>query len=316
MRARATTGRPKRSVRQIVAVPALAALLIALLLPGTALAVGTIGALSIAPSQVTGGASVQGTVSLAFADPAPTLVRLWSADPSVASVPTSITVPAGATAATFTITTNPAAPPTITTITAATPDNGLRTANLSVNPATPAGPSLSSVSFTPATVVGGSSATGTARFGGTMANGAVVQLTSSNPAVAQVPAETVVSAGTATATFNVSTATVAVTTTVTVTAKWFGITRTATVTVAPGAPPAADTVRITKAEWKAGRLRIEATGSNPTAILSVYSQAGNFMFTLTNNGGGKFSDQRGFISNPLQITVRSNFGGSATASTR
>ena len=37
------------------------------------------------------------------------------------------------------------------------------------------------------------------------------------------------------------------------------------------------------------------------------------MFTLTNNGGGKFSDQRGFIFSPEVITVRSNFGGSATA---
>jgi hypothetical protein len=37
------------------------------------------------------------------------------------------------------------------------------------------------------------------------------------------------------------------------------------------------------------------------------------MFTLTNQGGGRFFDQRGFVSNPEVITVRSNFGGSATA---
>ena len=88
------------------------------------------------------------------------------------------------------------------------------------------------------------------------------------------------------------------------------------IAVTPGAPPVADTVRITKATWNKGLLRIEATGSNPNAILSVYSQAGSFLFDLTNNGGGKFSDQRGFITNPVQISVRSNFGGSATASTR
>ena len=34
---------------------------------------------------------------------------------------------------------------------------------------------------------------------------------------------------------------------------------------------------------------------------------------LTNNGGGRYSDQRGFITRPDQITVKSNFGGSATA---
>jgi hypothetical protein len=39
------------------------------------------------------------------------------------------------------------------------------------------------------------------------------------------------------------------------------------------------------------------------------------MFTLTNNGGGRFSDQRGFVENPRSITVKSNFGGSATHTT-
>ena len=37
------------------------------------------------------------------------------------------------------------------------------------------------------------------------------------------------------------------------------------------------------------------------------------MFKLTNNGGGRYSDQRGFVFNPQQISVRSNFGGSASA---
>ena len=37
------------------------------------------------------------------------------------------------------------------------------------------------------------------------------------------------------------------------------------------------------------------------------------MFDLTNKGGGRYADQRGFITNPQQITVSSNFGGSASA---
>ncbi|HVQ19079.1 MAG TPA: hypothetical protein VMT27_08605 [Actinomycetes bacterium] len=60
-------------------------------------------------------------------------------------------------------------------------------------------------------------------------------------------------------------------------------------------------------------LTIEATGSNPNAILSVYSAQGNFLFDLTNKDGGRYADQRGFITNPQQISVRSNFGGSASA---
>jgi len=121
-----------------------------------------------------------------------------------------------------------------------------------------------------------------------------------------------VSAHASTSTFNLATSTVATATNLTITARWFGITKTATITVKPGAPPAADVVKITKGTWKKGLLTIEATSTNPNAILSVYSAAGNFMFDLTNKGGGRYADQRGFITNPVQISVRSNFGGSAS----
>jgi hypothetical protein len=146
-----------------------------------------------------------------------------------------------------------------------------------------------------------------------MTQGAVIQLASSNPSIARVPQETVVSANASSSTFNLATSTVSTATSVTVTATWFSVTRTATITVTPGAPPAADVVKITKATWKRGLLTIEATSTNPSAILSVYSVAGNFMFDLTNKGGGRYADQRGFVDNPRQISVRSNFRGSASA---
>src|SRR5215211_6530412 len=114
-------------------------------LPSAAPAAGVISSLSVAPDSVRDGASSQGTVTLAFADPAPTTVQVFSSDPSVATVPATVTVPAGATSATFTIATNAAAPPTNVTITAWV-GNTPRSANLSVNAATPAGPSLTSVS--------------------------------------------------------------------------------------------------------------------------------------------------------------------------
>ena len=102
----------------------------------------------------------------------------------------------------------------------------------------------------------------------------------------------------------------------TITARWFGVTRTTSITVRAGAPAQADVVRITRATWDRGRLRIEATSTNPNAILSVHSRSGSFMFTLTNRGGGRYSDERGWVTNPEQIQVRSNFGGSATANLR
>jgi hypothetical protein len=281
--------------------------------PQAATAAGSIGALTINPDSVRAGESTTGIVDLGFPDPEPTVVRFFSSDPSVAQVPTSITIPAGQTTGTFTITSNAAAPPTIVQIMGATADNISRTHNLSVNAATPAGPSLQSVSFVPTSIVGGQNATGTVRFTAPMTDGAVVQLSSSNPAVARVPQETVVSANTSTGTFNLATSTVTTATAVTITARWFAVTRTATITVSPGTPPAADIVKITRATWKRGLLTIEATSTNPNAILSVYSSAGAFLFDLTNKGGGRYADQRGFVFNPVQITVRSNFGGSASA---
>ena len=287
------------------------AVLALLVLPTTASAQGIISSLSVNPSQVRDGAPASGTVNLAFPELVPVTVRLFSSDPGVASVPATAVVPAGSASVDFTISTNAAAPPTIVQIMAAV-QNVPRTANLSVNAATPGGPSLAAVSVTPSSLTGGSAATGTVSFTGAT-NGAVVQLSSSNPAVVQVPAETVVNGGAATGAFPVSTSPVSATTSVTITARWFGITRTTPITVVPGAPAPADVVRITRASWDRGRLRIEATSTNRNAILSVHSRSGSFMFTLTNRGGGRYSDERGWVTNPQQIQVRSNFGGSATA---
>jgi hypothetical protein len=280
-----------------------------LVLPAVASA-SSISSLSLSPDSVRGGASSQGTVTVAWADVVPTTVRLFSGDTSAATVPATAVVPAGATSVTFPIASNAAAPPEIVQIMAAI-DNVPRTADLSVNAATPAGPSLASVSVTPTRLTGGSGATGTVTFTGTT-DGAVVQLASSNAAV-QVPASTVVDGGQASGAFAVATSAVGANTTATITATWFGVTRTTTITVTPGAPAAPDRVAIQKARWKSGLLTIEATSTNPNAILSVYSRSGSFMFTLTNKGGGRFADQRGFIFNPQFVTVRSNLGGSASA---
>ncbi|GAA5187131.1 hypothetical protein GCM10023322_34750 [Rugosimonospora acidiphila] len=170
-------------------------------------------------------------------------------------------------------------------------------------------PNLRSVTFAPATVVGGGASTGTATFVASASQGAVVNLSSSDPAVLTVPTEAVVRPGQSSTAFPVATQAVTAATTVTVTASAFGTTTvTATITVTPGTPPAKDTVRITLAQWKTGHLKIQATSSNPNAVLTV-----SLGFALTNNGGGSYSDERNWLDNPRQITVTSNFGGSATA---
>nr|MDT0658176.1 hypothetical protein [Micromonospora sp. DSM 115978] len=282
--------------------------------PDAARAAGHISAISISPASVRDGASAQATVTLVYPDTVDNTVIAWSSDPSVATVPSTTVIPAGATSVTFPVATNAAAPETIVMITAAV-GNVTRSAYLMVNAVPPAGPALSTVSLTPTAIVAGGNATATIRFTGTVPQGAVVQLATSDPAVATVPTEVVVAAGRSSATFNLATAPVDAPTTVTVTADWYGIIRTATATVAPGTPPPADTVTVVRATYNRNRiLTVEATGSDPNAILSVHLPSGAFLYQLTNNGNGRYSDQRGWRSSaPTQIVVRSNFGGSAAS---
>ena len=103
---------------------------------------------------------------------------------------------------------------------------------------------------------------------------------------------------------------------VTITGSAFGTTTTsATLTVEPGTPPAADTVTISKFQWQRGIQTIEASSSNPAAVLNVFDQDGTFTGITLTNEGGKFQDQRSEVFPPDQpIVVESNFGGSATAS--
>ena len=303
-------------MRRVAVLATMAALAMVLAVPASSQAEGIINFLAIAPSQVNNGASATGTVSLAFPDPAPTTVLLFSDHPEAAQVPQSVVVPAGQLETTFTITSNPAAAPIIVQITAWV-GNTPRTANLSVNPAPPAGPTLSSVSVSPTSTTGGSGVTGTVTFSGPMNDGAGVQLSSSDPAVASVPSEVVVSKGASSSTFAVTTSSVTVQTSVTITATWFGSKRSTTLTVNPGAPATADTVRIQRARCQPRPpgclLEVEATSTNSNAILTVYSESGAALFQLNNNGGGKYSGSKGFITRPNRIEVRSNFGGSAFA---
>jgi hypothetical protein len=80
-------------------------------------------------------------------------------------------------------------------------------------------------------------------------------------------------------------------------------------------PVASDTVSIQRAEYSAGsdELRVEATGSNASATLSVYVTSTNTLIgTLRNEGGGRYRGDFSWPTNPQNITVRSSLGGSAS----
>jgi hypothetical protein len=183
-----------------------------------------------------------------------------------------------------------------------------------VNPATPL-------------VISSVAATGVTKAGATLLVAlnrenfapATVQLTSSNPAVAPVPAGLTLPALTQPGDFRFSTVPVsfqpvAADTLVTFSASFGGVTQTTTVIIAK----TVDTVQITRAELvvKTGSLRVGATGSNPAAVLTLFNATtGQLIGAMTNNGlsgsGAKHSFQ-GTVSPVTTVLVKSSLNGTAT----
>src|SRR5207248_1352394 len=188
------------------------------------------------PTTVTGGDSSTGTVTLS--GPAPSggaQVALSSSDPSVATVPSSVTVAAGATSATFTVSTHAVSASTTVAISAIYA-GVTKTASLTVNPAPP--PTLTSLTLSPTSVTGGNSSTGTVTLSGPApSGGAQVALSSSDTSVTTVPSSVTVADGATSATFTVRTSAVSASTTVTISATFAGVTKTASLTVNPAPPP-------------------------------------------------------------------------------
>ena len=172
---------------------------------------------------------------------------------------------------------------------------------------------LAALSVSPTAVTVGGSVTGRVTLSAAPAQSVTVTLSSSDAAAAATPASVTVPAGSASATFPVTTRNVPASTAVTLRASYGGVTRSAVLTVNP-ATTAADTVAIQRAEYIGDKrqLRVEATSTNAQATLRVYvTYTGTLIGTLTNNGGGRYSGQLSAASNPVNITVRSNMGGSA-----
>lgn len=108
-----------------------------------------------------------------------------------------------------------------------------------VNPGTPPPPpGLGSIDINPTTIAGGNASSGTVVLStGAPFGGAVINLSSSNPGVASVPATVTAAESSFVGLFTIATSPVAANTTVTITATYNGTSRSGTLTVTPvGAP--------------------------------------------------------------------------------
>jgi len=182
----------------------------------------------VSPSTVSGGRSATGTVSLTAAAPSTgALVNLSSANPA-ASVPSSVTVPASSSSASFAVNTTAVSSTTVGNITASY--SGVnKSTTITVNPPAPA--VLSSLTLNPTTVVGGSTSVGTVTLDKVTANAVVVTLNSNKPAKAIVPANVTVPAGASSVTFNITTTSTNKKINASITASYSGVTKSATLTM-------------------------------------------------------------------------------------
>jgi hypothetical protein len=146
-------------------------------------------------------------------------------------------------------------------------------------PPPPPTATLSSVTLSPATVVGGAqSSTGTVTLSAAApAGGAQVALSSSNPNVARVPASVTVAAGATTATFTISTSAVSASTTVSISGSYAGVTRSASLTVTP--PPVTVASLTLNPQSVIGGLQ----SSTGTVTLSGPAPAGGAQVALSSN---------------------------------
>jgi hypothetical protein len=179
---------------------------------------------TLAPSTVTGGGSLTGTVSLnrvvLSSDSSSTVsVRISEGGISGAQMATfsgctgspactgTISVPQGSQSASFTISTSSVASQDFVTVAAGAPwSNRSASAQLTINPSGTASASLSSLVISPSSGTCGFSAVGTVTLtAAAPAGGAVVALSSSSTANAQVPASVTVAPGQTQASFTATT---------------------------------------------------------------------------------------------------------------
>lgn len=194
--------------------------------------------LTVNPTSVTGGDSSTGTVTLTNPAPAGGTVVALSDITDVTTLPASVTVPPGATTAAFTIATRPVTS-TFSANLFADLQGVSKQALLTVLPSAslPSPPSLSTLTLSPTSVVGGNAASGTVTLSAAAPSAITVSLSDNSSAVG-LPASVTVAAGSASASFTVSTSAVSASTSATITAAYNGTLRTAALTVTAATVPA------------------------------------------------------------------------------
>jgi len=282
---------------------------------------------SVNPSSVVGGNSATGTVTLSAPQSGATTIALSTPAPAtVAKMPASVTVPAGATSASFTITTSPVTSQFNMNIFADLAGSPEQSALLLITPGGPA--TLSGVTTNPTSLVGGTSATGTVTLtGAAPSGGAVVTLSKSfsnggtETVPATIPASVTVPAGQTTASFTIGTSAVTTTTNVRISATFNGTTSAVDMTLfpllasvsfdgnVPGGSPANGTVTLSGPSPSGGTV-VTLSSGNPSLVTvpaSVTVPAGQANVTFTANTAP--------VTQTTGVTVSASSAGTTVSTT-
>jgi len=266
--------------------------------------------LTVSPTSVVGGYTSQGTVTIAVPAPAEgTTVLLYSLS-SVASVPSYVVVQPNQTTATFSITTTAPAS-TVSAPIEAVSGPVHEKAYLTVQAA-----SLSALTLSPATVVGGNNSSGAVILNGPAPSGGLIVKLSSSSTYATVPSSVTVPQGQVGATFTVATLPYSGVYKPVITARAGTASETATLTVDPAAisaltlnPPAVvggssstGTVTLSGPAPSGGlvvtlsstsadatvpsSVKVLANQASATFTVNTISYHGNVKATITGRAGG------------------------------
>jgi hypothetical protein len=186
-----------------------------------------LSAVTLTPASTAGGNNVTGNAILNGPAPSGGAVVTLSDNIAATNVPASVTIPAGASSRTFTITTAIVSANQSGSVTATY--NGVsKSAALTIRPT-----ALLSVTLNPASVAGGNNVTGTATLDGPAPAGGAVVTLSDNLTTATTPASVTIAANARSATFTITTSVVTAKQVGTVTASRNGVTKTAALAVRP-----------------------------------------------------------------------------------
>jgi FG-GAP-like repeat len=296
--------------------------------PNTPLSVGSI---QMQPQAVFGGDDTSGVVTLATGHVAPAggaFVALSNDNASLVSMPSSVTIPAGQTSASFPVQTSTTGVTTVVNISASY-GGVTKTAGLTV-----AAPSqnipISSVTLSPSTVVGGSNIGVRITVNlasGSPLEGARIMLSSSNPSIVSVPRVIRTNFEGQTSAFaDVAPTAVSAPTEVTITATYGSSTQSAILTVTPPANNAPTMTNLTLnpasvagGNSSQGTVILSAAASAPTTItLSSSSAVASVPASVTVPAGAtsvNFPVNTISISSTVSSTITATLNGISRSAT-